>query len=335
MILGVKMPNFNDIIGQDQIRDHFRTAIEQNKVSHAYILCGEKYSGKKYIANIFAAALLCESEGEVPCGKCHSCSQALSANNPDIIYVTHEKPNVIGVDDIRTQVNQDINIRPYAGRKKIYIIDEAEKMNQQAQNAILKTFEEPPEYGVILLLVTNANVLLPTILSRAVMLNMKPVSDTLIKKYLMEEVKIPDYRADMCVAFSRGNLGKARLLSENEDFDNLRKDVVFALKNVKNMDIADLSLCVKKAAEYKGDIEDYFDIIMVWYRDVCLYKSTGDSDGLIFTEELQYIKKVALSSSFENISRIFEAVEIAGRRLKANVNFELTIELLFLAMQEN
>lgn len=335
MILGVAMPNFNDIIGQDQIRDHFRTAIEQNKVSHAYILCGEKYSGKKYIANIFAAALLCESEGEVPCGKCHSCSQALSANNPDIIYVTHEKPNVIGVDDIRTQVNQDINIRPYAGRKKIYIIDEAEKMNQQAQNAILKTFEEPPEYAVILLLVTNANVLLPTILSRAVMLNMKPVSDKLIKKYLMEEVKIPDYRADVCVAFSRGNLGKARLLSENEDFDNLRKDVVFALKNVKSMDIADLSVCVKKAAEYKGDIEDYFDIIMVWYRDVCLYKSTGDSDGLIFTEELQYIKKVAFSTGFENISKIFEAVEVARRRLKANVNFELTIELLFLAMQEN
>lgn len=329
------MPGFRDIIGQDQIRDHLKTAIEQDKVSHAYILCGEKYSGKKYIANIFAAALLCESEGEIPCGRCHSCSQALSNNNPDIIHVTHEKPNIIGVDDIRTQVNGDINIRPYAGRKKIYIIDEAEKMNQQAQNALLKTFEEPPEYAVILLLVTNAETLLPTILSRAVMLNMKPVSDTLIRKYLMEEVKIPDYRSDICVAFSRGNIGKAALLAVNEDFDSLKSEVSTLLRSIKKLDVADLSAYVKKASERKKDIEDYFDIITVWYRDVLLYKSTGLSDGLIFTEDLQYIKEVANKSTYSNISNVIDAVEIAKRRLKANVNFELTIELLFLAIQEN
>lgn len=328
-----KMPNFNDIYGQDQIKEHLMNAITQEKVSHAYIIVGEKYSGKEFIARIFAQALLCDGEDK-PCGKCRSCSQALSDNNPDIIYVTHEKPNVIGVDDIRTQVNEDINIKPYAGKKKIYIINEAEKMNQQAQNAILKTFEEPPHYAVILLLVTNAEELLQTIRSRAVQLNMKPVSDKLVKKYLMEEVQIPDYKADVCVAFARGNLGKAKLLASNEDFDNIRGDVLSLLKNIKDMEVSELTACVKKANEYKVDIRDYLDIIMVWYRDVLMFKATFDANNLIFKEELQYIKKVADRISYEGIQEIIDAVEKAKRRINANVNFDLTMELLFLTIQE-
>ncbi len=328
------MPGFKDIVGQEQIKEHLTKAIEQEKVSHAYILCGEKYAGKEFIARVFAQALLCEGEGERPCGKCPSCIQALTDNNPDIIYVTHEKPNLIGIDDIRNQVNGDINIKPFRGRKKIYIINEAEKMNQQAQNALLKTFEEPPEYAVILLLVTNAEELLPTILSRAVMLNLKPVRDELVKKFLMEEIKVPDYKADVCVAFSRGNIGKAKNLASNEDFDTIKNDVLNMLKNVKTMDVSELTACVKRASELKADIKDYLDIIMVWYRDVLLFKATADPNGLIFKEELQYIKKVAEKTSYDGVEEIIEAVEAAKRRLNANVNFDLTMELLFLTIQE-
>lgn len=329
------MPNFNDIIGQDQIKDHLKTAIEQDKVSHAYILTGDRYSGKEYIARIFAQALLCESPTDYPCGKCHSCSQALSDNNPDIIYVTHEKPNVIGVDDIREQVNGDISIKPYAGKKKIYIINEAEKMNQQAQNAILKTFEEPPEYAVIMLLCTNAEELLPTIRSRAVSLSMKPVKDELIKKFLMEKKQVPDYKADVCVAFSRGNLGKAEMLSSNEDFDNLREEVLGLLKRIDTMDAALLASNAKKSTERKADIDDFFDIMLVWYRDALMLKATGDAKNLIFREEIQYIKKVADSVSFEGFQNIIDAVDLAKRRISSNVNFELTMELLLLTIQEN
>lgn len=105
----------------------------------------------------------------------------MNGNHPDIIYVTHEKPNVISVDNIRQQVNGDIDIKPYSGEYKIYIIDEAEKMNVQAQNALLKTLEEPPAYAVILLLATRAEAMLQTILSRCVVLNIKPVPEDLIR----------------------------------------------------------------------------------------------------------------------------------------------------------
>lgn len=328
------MANFEDIIGQNQIKDHFQNAINSGKVSHAYIICGEKYSGKEFIARVFAAALLCESEDDRPCGKCHSCSQALSDNNPDIIYVKHTKPNIIGVEDIREQINSDIMTRPYAGKKKVYIVNEAEKMNQQAQNALLKTFEEPPEYAVIILLTTNLEEMLPTIRSRAVCLNMKPVSDKLVKKFLMEEVHIPDYKADVCVAFARGNIGKAKLLARNEEFDNIRDDVLVLLKHADTMDVADLAAQVKKASTYKVEINDYLDIILVWYRDILLFKATKDPNNLIFKDEIQYIRKVAERLSYEDVQDIIEALDKAKKRLSSNVNFDLTMELLFLTIQE-
>jgi len=328
------MPGFKDIIGQNQIREHLENAVNNDKVSHAYIICGEKYSGKKFISEVFAKALMCESETDVPCGKCRECLKVETRNHPDVIYVNHEKPNIIGVEDIRSQVNQDINIKPYSGKRKVYIIDEAEKMNPQAQNAILKTFEEPPEYAVILLLVTNAEVLLPTIRSRAVTLNMKPVADELIKKHLMETVLVPDYKADICVAFSRGNIGKAVLYANSDDFETLKNELLQILKNIKTIDISKIMNYIKKPASDKGGISDFLDIIMIWYRDALLLKAQGNSNNLIFREELQYINKVAESLSFEDFQAIFDAIELTKRRITSNVNAELSLELLFLEIQE-
>ena len=185
------MAKFQDIIGQEQIKEHLQSAISAKKISHAYIINGEKSSGKEFIAKVFAMALQCEKGDVEPCQECHSCKQALSDNQPDIIKVTHEKPNSISVDDIRAQINNDVAIKPYSSPYKVYIMNEAEKMTVQAQNAILKTLEEPPEYAVIILLTTNVNSLLPTILSRCVVLNMKPVADEKVRKYLMEQLEVP------------------------------------------------------------------------------------------------------------------------------------------------
>ena len=262
------MATFKDIIGQEQIKDHLTHTIEQGKISHAYVINGERFSGKEFIANVFAMALQCEHpDGVEPCQQCHSCKQALSGNQPDIIRVTHEKPNTIGVDDIRTQINTDISIKPYSSPRKIYIIQEGEKMTAQAQNALLKTLEEPPAYAVILILTTNMDALLPTILSRCVVLNMKPVRDDLVKKYLMEELQIPDYKANVCVAFARGNLGKARQLASSEEFDHIKEEAVSMLKYVQDMEINEMLAAIKKIQEYKFDVEDYLDILAIWYRD--------------------------------------------------------------------
>ena len=117
------MATFHDIIGQEQIKEHLQNAISAKKISHAYIINGEKSSGKEFIARVFAMTLQCEKGGTEPCQECHSCKQALSDNHPDIIRVTHEKPNSIGVADIRTQINGDIAIKPYSGPRMVYIVN--------------------------------------------------------------------------------------------------------------------------------------------------------------------------------------------------------------------
>ena len=329
------MAKFTDIIGQEQIKEHLRNAISTNKVSHAYIINGERSSGKEFIARVFAMALQCE-KGEVePCGECHSCKQALSHNQPDIIYVSHEKPGTIGVEDIRTQINGDIDVKPYSSPRKIYIMNEGEKMTVQAQNALLKTLEEPPEYAVILILTTQVEALLPTILSRCVVLNMKPVSDALVKKYLMEELAVPDYKANICVAFARGNIGKAKLLASSEEFEKVKDEAITLVKYINDMEINEIVKAIKKISEYKFDVNDYLDILSVWYRDVLLFKATKDVNSLIFKEEIQQIMRVSDRSTYEGIETIVNALQQAKRRLEANVNFDLTMELLLLTIKEN
>ena len=329
------MAKFTDIIGQEQIKEHLRGAISTGKVSHAYIINGERSSGKEFIARVFAMALQCE-KGEVePCGECHSCKQALSNNQPDIIYVSHEKPGTIGVEDIRTQINGDIDVKPYSSPRKIYIMNEGEKMTVQAQNALLKTLEEPPEYAVILILTTQVEALLPTILSRCVVLNMKPVSDALVKKYLMEELAVPDYKANICVAFARGNIGKAKLLASSEEFEKVKDEAITLVKYINDMEINEIVKAIKKISEYKFDVNDYLDILSVWYRDVLLFKATKDVNSLIFKEEIQQIMRVSDRSTYEGIETIVNALQQAKRRLEANVNFDLTMELLLLTIKEN
>ena len=149
---------FAEIIGQDEIKTHLQTALQQHKVSHAYILNGEAESGKMMMAEAFVAALLCEEQGDESCGNCKSCHQMQTHNHPDVKYIT--APNV---KMVREEINGDMQVKPYSSAYKVYIVDHAEEMDAAAQNALLKTIEEPPEYGMILLLVNNDQRLLQTI----------------------------------------------------------------------------------------------------------------------------------------------------------------------------
>ena len=329
------MAGFSEILGHEQIIEHLQNAIQMKKVSHAYILDGEEGAGKMMLARAFAQTLQCERGGTEPCGECHSCKQALSGNQPDIITVGHEKPASIGVEDIRGQLCGDIQIKPYSSPYKIYIVDEAEKMTVQAQNALLKTIEEPPAYGVILLLTTNADAFLPTILSRCVTLKLRPVKSEVIRAYLMEKYQIPDYQADVCTAFARGNVGKAQRLAQSEQFAELKEHLIHLLRHLRDMEIYELTEAARSASEYKAEIGDYLDLMALWFRDVLLFKATRQIEGLVFAEEIGDISAQAQKSSYEGLERILKALEKAKVRLKANVNFELTMELLMLTIKEN
>lgn len=329
------MLRFQDIIGHDQIKEHFQNAIENHKVSHAYILTGEAGMGRKSLANAFALALLCEKGQIEPCMQCHACKQVLSGNHPDLIYVTHEKPNSIGVDDIREQINDTIMVRPYSSYYKIYIVDEAEKMTQQAQNALLKTIEEPPSYAIIILLTTNQEAFLPTILSRCVQMKLKPLRDFVVKSYLVEALHVPEADADIYAAFARGNLGKAISLVSSEDFKLMRQEVLHMLRHIKEMDISELLDYIRKLKEDNLDLDECLDFMQMWYRDVLLYKVTKDMNLLIFKDEYKTVNEISKNSAYDGLEKILEAIDKARVRLDANVNMELAMELMLLVMKEN
>ena len=328
-----KITGFEEILGNEMVKDHFKRAIENHKISHAYILTGEAGMGRKSIANAFAMTLLCEKGGSEPCMSCHSCKQVMSGNHPDLIYVTHEKPGSIGVDDVREQINDTIMIRPYSSYYKIYIVDEAEKMTVQAQNALLKTIEEPPSYAVIILITTNQEAFLPTILSRCVQMKLKPLKDFTIKSYLTQNLHIPEKDADICAAFARGNLGKAIHLASSDEFKELFQKVMGLVKNVGTMDISMLLDCIREMKEQNFDIGEVLDLMQLWYRDVLMFKVTKDMNLLIFKDEYKMINETGEKVDYAGLEAILAAIDTARTRLNANVNMELAMELLLLTMK--
>ncbi len=329
------MTSFNNVVGHERIIEHFQNAVRLNKISHAYVLSGEDGAGKRLLAHLFSMTLQCEKKGISPCGECTFCKQAENFNQPDIIWVAHEKPGSIGVEDVRAQVVGDMQIKPYHSPYKIYIIDEAEKLTVQAQNALLKTIEEPPEYGIVMFLTTNAEGFLPTILSRCVVLQLKPATNEAVARYLMEQIQVPDYKARLCAAFAQGNVGKAVRYASKESFENMRQHVFQLLKSIADMQESKIYEMVGELGDYKENINDYLDLMLLWFRDVLLFKVTKDANNMVLKEELADISSCAARSSYEGLEEIIMAIDRARARLRANVSFELTMELLLLTIKEN
>lgn len=324
---------FSEIMGHDDIKEHLQTAIREDKPFHAYIFQGEVGCGKETMARTFAAGLQCLSEESGrPCGTCPSCKQTDSGNQPDIIWVNRELSS-IGVDDIREKISGSVAIRPFSSPYKIYIVPEADRMTEAAQNALLKTIEEPPEYGVIILLTSNISALLPTIQSRCLKLEFRPLSTVTVEKYLMDKYNVVDYRARTSAIFAQGNLGKAIRYIESEDFEEKKDKVLRILKNVQTMDVSEMLELIKEIGEDKDNIKDYIDLMVLWYRDVLLFKATTNMNHLIFQSEFRAISSEANQRDYEKIEEILRAFDKAKLRLKANVNFEVAMELMLLTLK--
>ena len=325
---------FKGIVGHEDIIAHFKSNIETGNVAHAYIISGDAGSGKKALAYAFAETLECEAGGTEACGTCQSCLQVSTGNYPDIITVTHEKPNLISVDEVRDQLINTIDIKPYKGKHKIYIIPDAELLNVQAQNAMLKTIEEPPAYAVILLLTTNLDKLLETVKSRCLKLQTKPIRERDVLAYLTNVMGLTKEKAYFCLDFAQGNLGKAIKLAGNDEYAAIVDSVVGVLAHIDEMDVETLGKAVKDIEQFKMSMNDYMDLMMMWYRDAMMLKVTGNVDKILFKNEFSTLKKQAGKLTFKSIEDKIDAIAKAEQRLLANANFEVTIELLLLTLKE-
>lgn len=327
------MFSFSEIVGHEQIKEHMQAAIRDKKPFHAYLFQGEEGVGKEALARTFAAGLQCQSESaDKPCKECVSCRQMESGNQPDVIWVTREKAS-LGVDEIRGQLCNTMDIKPFSSPYKIYLVPEAEKMTEAAQNALLKTIEEPPEYGIVILMTSNISALLPTIQSRCLTMEFRPLSTAVVESYVKEHCQVPDYQARASAAFAQGNLGKAMRYAKSEDFIERKDHIISLLRHVEQMDLSEMLAVIKDLGTRKDEVRDYIDLMVLWYRDVLLFKATKDINQLLFQDEASYISREASHRSYEKIEEILQAFEKAKVRLRANVNFDITMELMLLTLK--
>ncbi|MDF2820586.1 MAG: hypothetical protein K0R15_1027 [Clostridiales bacterium] len=329
------MYSYDNVIGNENIIEHFKNTKQNKKVAHAYLIVGDEGSGKKLLSYSYAKALQCEISTESACHKCESCIQLESSNNPDIKKLHPEKESSIGVEDIRKQINNDIFIKPYSYEYKIYIIENADRMTPQAQNALLKTLEEPPQYAVILLLVNNIDTLLATIISRCIVLNVRAINKLRVEKYLINNMQLPDYKAHFCATFSKGIIGTAIKLASSDDFLLMKDHCVKLVTKLRNLDIYEILNSIKGLEEYKSRINEYLDLILMWYRDVLFLKASKSKELIIFSDEYDLLLIDADKLTYNSINKNIETIEEAKRQLDSNVNYELTLELMFANIKEN
>ena len=239
------------------------------------------------------------------------------------------------MDEIRQQIVNDVDLKPYSSRYKIYIVPDAQFMNPQAQNALLKTLEEPPEYAIIMLLANGIGKFLPTVLSRCIILNFKPVEPLHVVEYLTNQLNVDQRKARFCTDFAQGNLGKAIRLAISPEYNELLEDSVRILRRIQDMEMEDIITAVKNLGKYKLDVTDYMDIMTMWFRDILMVKISNSPNKLLFKDEYSVLKRQAGLMSYEGVEEVIRALNKVKVRLEANVNFDIAMELLLLTIKDN
>lgn len=322
---------FEKIIGHDKIISFLKTAINGDKLAHAYIFEGQEGVGKRLTAVEFAKAINCKNEN-FGCEVCSSCVKVNNNNHPDINII---KPDGNSIKNKQIEEFQnDILLRPYESNKKVFIIESSHTMTISAQNRLLKILEEPPGYGMIILIAENSHGLIPTIRSRSQTIKFNRIQKKLIEDYLKENYNIKDENLSIFAGFSDGSIGKAINLYESEEFKSRREtaldiiDEVIRGDKLKLLDYVDFFV---KNKEYIREILDFFSI---WFRDLLLLVETGEDRYLLNIDKIDILKIHARSVSCEKLGKSIDIVEKTRKNIEANVNFGLGIETMLLNLQE-
>lgn len=292
---------FENIIGNDKIKNELTNLVKQNKYSHSYIFHGTEGIGKKLIAKEFAKMILCLGK-EKYCNTCKSCLEFLSNNNPDFYEIIPDGNN-IKIEQIR-EMQKKVVEQPIISKNKVYIIDNADLMTREAQNCLLKTLEEPPEFVTIILIGSNESNFLITIKSRCTILRFENIEPSKIEKYLKEKFGVQEIPKSIIEA-ANGSIGKAELLKDKQEL-YIAIDTV--LENIEKMDLIDT---LKNA-----------DII---------YKSQDEKNEILEYINIKFLKKA--KENFKYLKCI-DIVEETKKRIKANSNYNMSIDNMLISIWE-
>jgi len=315
--------SFKDIRGQDSAVNFLKRAVESDRAAHAYIFTGPAGVGKSLTAVNFAKLLNCSSKsGEKPCDECSSCRKIGASNHPDVFLLKPEKEgSSIGIGRVR-EVIKNIGLKPYEAKKKVYIIDGAASLTEEAQNALLKTLEEPPSDSVIIFIVESIGDLFPTIESRSQILKFYPLKVDDISLVLRKVYKLDADRALFLSRLANGSTGLALKLNEEKFFE--RRSAV--LKGLVDGSFFD--------SDFEGltrpIVRSYLDMMLTWYRDILIAKAAAGHCGLLLVnaDKSDIIEKEAVSLDFRILDDIIRQIMLTESFLEQNVNLKLAMSVL-------
>lgn len=320
---------FERIIGHDEIVNDLRFMVENESINHAILFEGIGGIGKKFTAKSFAKSILCEGD-RINCNSCSKCIQFETNTNPDFMFITLDN-GMIKKEQIIELINF-LSIRPFDSKYKVAIVEHFHKANVDAQNALLKTLEEGPSYGKIILLSENSKNLLETIISRVKIYRFNPISKLLIMGYLMDNYGISENEAIFYADYSNGSIGRAIKIIEDKNFREIRKKVleIFdrALKGQSDYVISNLNYITAL-----DDVDEVLEIYLTWLRDLKVLKSTQNSKYLI-NRDMERLINSETHLSNESIEKVKDLIINLKKVLNYNVSKDLALELFFIDILE-
>ena len=358
--------HFTNVVGHEFEKEALIRAVREGRVSHAYLFSGPEGVGKKLFAKEFAKLLNCsappatagEEDGKSGGDKaecdCNSCSKIARGIHPDVFTVEYKGVKDIKVEQIREEVEERVQGRPFEGNYKVAVVNDAHRMNKNAQNAFLKTLEEPPSNTVIILITSEPEALLPTIRSRCQRLEFSPLPNSLVTEQLVILAGLDRKDAQAAAKLARGSLGRAqRLDSEMLAF---RKEVIEELADVRAESAAQVlgfakNIPLKSSSKRDQEkLELLFEIIASLLEDIIFLKTSGSGeeggeggeeaglpDGKIINSDvLPVLRRLAHRMSLESvIEKIGEFERTRRAVFNANANKQLAIESIVITLGEN
>lgn len=329
--------DFASIVGNDSLCASLAASIRNGRLSHAYIILGPRGSGKHTLAYSVAAAVSCmNKDSSIPCSRCDSCRKILNRASADVslIGIPKDKSSV-GVDEIREQIKNDIITYPNDGDHKFYIIEDAHKMTPAAQNALLLTLEEPPEYAFFFLLCESTEAILETVKSRAPIIRMDKPDASSITDYLRQSSpsaksfidNYPDEFAQLLQS-ADGNIGIINELISGKGKERLLKNRNLAQAVVSSVSEGNLlkrfSELLSEFSQKREELILQLDQIILAARDLILLKKS-DAPRLVFFTDSARAEELSLSLSLKKITLLIEETENAKDSLAKNSNVRLTL----------
>ncbi|WP_163195602.1 DNA polymerase III subunit delta' [Clostridium thermarum] len=308
----------NEIIGHKQIREYFRNAITRGALSHAHLIIGEEGIGKSLLAKAAAIQILGKEEIK---------------QYVDIIEFRVPKgKKTIGVDEIRSII-EEVYKRPYEGDKKVVILYESNKMTPQAQNAFLKTIEEPPVGVFIFLLADNGEAILDTIKSRCQIHKLNSLHSAEMEQFICKRFpELSPEETKTLLAFANGIPGRCEYFIENEEFKEIRNTTAMLLMDIHKLSESKLQDYIKFLLKYKDRSDEVFDTILSFTRDIIIYKDSNKMELVVNKDKQDFILKVSENFSYNSLEQIVKAVNYARNSLSSNVNPALTFDVMLITM---